>query len=149
MANPQTLFLVPSNSTVETINNYVINILFERHQPIAEIINAFKSSMKIYKNMTVIITENRYNFLTNFTCSQQVYSKNEPNTWIITYKLYSSFHTFLQTEQNIIETILNDIINFIKILFQLAFYFICTLSTLYSHFLPLIKYLSPCFSFKM
>ena len=77
MANPQTLFLAPSNSTVETINNYVINILFERHQPIAEIINAFKSSMKIYKNMTVIITENRYNFLTNFTCSQQVYSKNE------------------------------------------------------------------------
>ena len=80
MANPQTLFLVPSNSTVETINNYVINILFERHQPIAEIINAFKSSMKIYKNMIVIITENRYNFLTNFTCPQQVYSKDEPNT---------------------------------------------------------------------
>ena len=79
MANPQTLFLAPSNSTVEAINNYVTNILFKRHTPIAEIINAFKSSMKIYKDMTVIITENRYNFLTNFTCSQQVYSKDEPN----------------------------------------------------------------------
>ena len=79
MANPQTLFLTPSNSTVETINNYVTTILFETHPPIAEIINAFKSPMKIYKNMTVIITENRYKFLTNFTCSQSVYTKHEPN----------------------------------------------------------------------
>ena len=65
-AKPHTLFLAPSNSTVETINKYVTEILFEKHPPIAEVINSFRVPMKIYRHMTVIIMENRYNFLSNF-----------------------------------------------------------------------------------
>ena len=88
MANPQTLFLAPSNSTLETINNYVTNILFERHASIAEVIKALKSPVKIYKDMTVIITGNRNNFFTNFTCSQEVFSTHKANmlnTFVLFY----------------------------------------------------------------
>ena len=70
LANPHTLFLAPSNSTAETINRYVTDILFENHTSLVEVINGFKLPMKIYKDMAVIITENRYSFFTNFTCSQ-------------------------------------------------------------------------------
>ena len=64
--NPHTLFLAPSNSTVETINKYVTEVLFQKHLPLAEIMNSFKVPMKIYRHMTVIITENRYNCFSNF-----------------------------------------------------------------------------------
>ena len=67
-ANPHTLFLAPSNSTIETISKYVTEILFEKHPPIAEVINSFRVPMKIYRHMTVIITENRYSFLSDFIC---------------------------------------------------------------------------------
>ena len=67
-ANSHTLLLAPFNSTVETINKYVTEILFEKHPPIAEVINSFRIPMKIYRHMTVIITENRYTFLSNFIC---------------------------------------------------------------------------------
>ena len=67
-ANSHTLLLAPFNSTVETINKYVTEILFEKHPPIAEVVNSFRIPMKIYRHMTVIITENRYTFLSNFIC---------------------------------------------------------------------------------
>ena len=71
-ANPHTLFLAPSNSTIETIKKYVTEILFEKHPPIAEVINSFREPMKIYRHMTVIIMENRYN-LSNFICFKICY----------------------------------------------------------------------------
>ena len=52
-AKPHTLFLAPSNSTIETINRVPMK-------------KPFRVPMKIYRHMTVIITENRYNFLSNF-----------------------------------------------------------------------------------
>ena len=71
MANSHTLFLAPSNSTVQAINDFVTHI--EKHAIIAKVINAFKSPVNIYKDMTVIITKNRYNFFTYFTLWQDVY----------------------------------------------------------------------------
>ena len=70
LANSQTLFLAPSNSTIEAINKYVTEVLLEKHSPIVELINGFSVPMKIYKHMTVIIMENRYNFFSKFTSSQ-------------------------------------------------------------------------------
>ena len=60
LANPHTLFLTPSNSTVEKINEYVINTLFGNQNVMRYVINGLHVPMPIYKNMTVIITENRY-----------------------------------------------------------------------------------------
>ena len=60
LANPHTLFLTPTNSTVEKINEYVINTLFQNQNVMRYVINGLHLPMPIYKNMTVIITENRY-----------------------------------------------------------------------------------------
>ena len=60
LANPHTLFLTPTNSTVEKINEYVINTLFGNQNVMRYVINGLHVPMPIYKNMTVIITENRY-----------------------------------------------------------------------------------------
>ena len=64
MASPHTIFLAPTNATVQKINQYVIEPLFEKEPVIRYIINGFQTPMSIYKNMTVIVTENRY-----FPCS--------------------------------------------------------------------------------
>ena len=60
LANPHTSFLTPTNSTVEKINEYVINTLFGNQNVMRYVINGLHVPMPIYKNMTVIITENRY-----------------------------------------------------------------------------------------
>ena len=60
LANPHTLFLTPTNSTVEKINEYVINTLFGNQNVMRYVINGLHVPMPIYKNMTAIITENRY-----------------------------------------------------------------------------------------
>ena len=60
LANPDTLFLMPINDTVERINKYVINTLFGNQNVMGHVINGLNVPMAIYKNMTVIITENRY-----------------------------------------------------------------------------------------
>ena len=61
LANPQTLFLAPSNSTLETKIKFVTKILSEQHSQIA-IINGYRVALKIYQHMAVIITENKYIF---------------------------------------------------------------------------------------
>ena len=63
LANPHTLFLTATNSTVEKkINEYVINTLFGSENVMQYVINGLHIPMPIYKNMTAIITENRYYF---------------------------------------------------------------------------------------
>ena len=62
-ANPDTTFLAPTNATVEQINKYVVNVLFANERPLCYVVNGFQSPMAMYKNMTVIITENSYYFL--------------------------------------------------------------------------------------
>ena len=69
VTNPHTLFLVPSNTTVDTINKYVTEVLFENHSPIAEVINSLKVPMKLYKHMTVITVENSYNGISTYLYS--------------------------------------------------------------------------------
>ena len=64
-ANPHTTFLAPTNSTVDIINNFVINVLFRDQRPLMIITNGLQNQMPIYRNMTVVITENRY-FLCTF-----------------------------------------------------------------------------------
>ena len=60
LTNPHTLFLAPTNATVERINKYAFNTLFGNENAIQYVINGLHIPMAIYKNMTVIITENRY-----------------------------------------------------------------------------------------
>ena len=60
LVNPHTLFLTPTNNTVEKINEYVINTLFGNQNGMWYLINGLHVPMPICKNMTVIITENRY-----------------------------------------------------------------------------------------
>ena len=59
-ANPHTLFLAPTNATVERINEFLFNNLFGNENVMLYVINGLHTPMAIYKNMTVIITENRY-----------------------------------------------------------------------------------------
>ena len=59
-ANPNTSFLAPRNTTVNIINQHVINTLLENDTPVGDVTNALMLPMKIYRNMTVVITENRY-----------------------------------------------------------------------------------------
>ena len=58
-ANSNTLFLAPTNTTVNVIKQHVIDTLFEKETHIGEVANALMLPMKIYKNMTVAIAENR------------------------------------------------------------------------------------------
>ena len=60
LANPDTLFLMPINDTVERINKYIINTLFGNQNVMGHVINGLNVPMAIYKNMAVIIMENRY-----------------------------------------------------------------------------------------
>ena len=53
-------FLAPSNATVRTINEYVIEILFEKEPVLRYIMDGSQTPMPVYKNMTVMVTENRY-----------------------------------------------------------------------------------------
>ena len=68
IANPHTIFLAPTSGTLETINQYVIETLFEKEPVLHYIINGLKRPMPVYKNMTVIVMENRY-----FSSSNSVY----------------------------------------------------------------------------
>ena len=72
-ANPNPLFLVPTNTTVNHINQHVIGTLFEKERPIGEVTNALMLPMKIYKNITFIITENRYIFFPMFLSNLSMY----------------------------------------------------------------------------
>ena len=57
--NPFTTFLAPTNATVNTINQYVVEVLFGNQTPLMTVINGQQISMPIYQNMTLVITENR------------------------------------------------------------------------------------------
>ena len=54
-----TLFLAPTNATVDVINNHVLDVLFGTQIPLMVVTNELHSQMPIYHKMTVIITENR------------------------------------------------------------------------------------------
>ena len=64
LTNLHTIFLVPTNSTVDIINNFVINLLFRHQTPFMVITNGLQNQMPIHRNMTVVITENRYSIFT-------------------------------------------------------------------------------------
>ena len=57
--NPFTTFLAPTNAPVNTINQYVVEVLFGNQTPLMTVINGQQISMPIYQNMTLVITENR------------------------------------------------------------------------------------------
>ena len=59
-ANPNTTFLASTNATVEEINKHVVKVLFANERPLCYVVNGIQLPMAIYKNITVIITENRY-----------------------------------------------------------------------------------------
>ena len=58
--NPNTIVLIPTNATVDIINNHVFDVSFESHTPLMVVTNEFQSQMSVYHNMTIIITKNRY-----------------------------------------------------------------------------------------
>ena len=60
LANPNTLFLAPANAVGERINAFVFNNLFGNENVMLNVINGLHTPMAIYKNMTVIIMENKY-----------------------------------------------------------------------------------------
>ena len=65
--NPHTTFLAPTNSTVDKINNFVIHSLFPDKLPLLIVTNGLQNQMPIHRNMTVVITENRYSvFMLSF-----------------------------------------------------------------------------------
>ena len=64
LTNLHTIFLAPTNSTVDIINNFVINLLFRDQTPFMVITNGLQNQMPIHRNMTVVITENRYSIFT-------------------------------------------------------------------------------------
>ena len=53
-------FLAPSNATVRTINEYVIETVFEREPVLCYFMDGSQTPMPVYKNMNVMVTENRY-----------------------------------------------------------------------------------------
>ena len=72
-ANPHTIFLAPTNSTVDIINNFVINVLFRDQRPLMIITNGLQNHMLIHRNMTVVITENRYSLSTFYFVTVIIY----------------------------------------------------------------------------
>ena len=52
LANPHTLFLAPTNATVERINEFVFNNLFGNENVMLYVINGLHTPVAIYKNMT-------------------------------------------------------------------------------------------------
>ena len=57
--NPHTTFLVRTNATVDVINNHVLDVLFGTQIPLMVVTNGLHLQMPVYRNMTVIIMENR------------------------------------------------------------------------------------------
>ena len=51
IGNPHTLFLAPINSTVNIVNNLIIDV-FNNHMPLMTIINGLQQQMAIYRNMS-------------------------------------------------------------------------------------------------
>ena len=72
-ANPHTIFLAPSNSTVDIINNFVINVLFRDQRPLMIITNGLQNHMPIHRHMTLVITENRYSLCTLYFVTVIIY----------------------------------------------------------------------------
>ena len=72
-ANPHTIFLAPTNSNVDIINNFVINVLFRDQRPLMIITNGLQNHMPIHRNMTVVITENRYSLSTFYFVTVIIY----------------------------------------------------------------------------
>ena len=68
-ANPHTIFLAPTNLTVDIINNFAINVLFRDQRPLMVITNGLQNPMPIHRYMTVVITENRYSLSTFYFLS--------------------------------------------------------------------------------
>ena len=73
LANPHTIFLAPTNSTVDIINNFVINVLFRDQRPLMIITNGLQNHMPIHRHMTVVITENRYSLCTFYFVTVIIY----------------------------------------------------------------------------
>ena len=59
MNNPHTTFLAPASATVNIINDFIMKVLFSNQTPMTTILNYQKEEMAIYRNMSVVITENR------------------------------------------------------------------------------------------
>ena len=57
--NPNTVFLTSSNKTANIINQMVLEILFSNQPVLGDVLDGNKQPMKLYKNMTVVVTENR------------------------------------------------------------------------------------------
>ena len=62
MTNPNTTFLEPTNATVDIINAFIVELLFSNQTPLMTIKNSQQKQMLIYRNMSLVITENRYIF---------------------------------------------------------------------------------------
>ena len=60
LTNPHTVFLAPTNSTVNIIKNIVIDVLFGNQMPLMTKTNGLQHQMTVYRNVTVITWENRY-----------------------------------------------------------------------------------------
>ena len=57
--NPNTVFLTSSNKTANIINQMVLEILFSNQPILGDVLDGNKQPMKLYKNMIVVVTENR------------------------------------------------------------------------------------------
>ena len=68
LTNLHTTFLAPTNSTVDKINNFVIDTLFRDNLPLMVVTNGLQNQMPIHKNMAVVITENRYSIFYILIC---------------------------------------------------------------------------------
>ena len=56
--NPHTLFLTATNRAANLVNMMAIDILFSQQLPLANILDANKNAMDVYKHMLVVVTEN-------------------------------------------------------------------------------------------
>lgn len=57
--NPSTTFLAPTNAAVNSVNQDVVEVLFSDHTPLMTVINGQQIPIPIYRNMALVITENR------------------------------------------------------------------------------------------
>ena len=57
--NPNTLFLTNSNKTADIINKMTLEILFTDQPLLGDVLDGNKNPVKLYRNMTVVVTENR------------------------------------------------------------------------------------------
>ena len=56
--NPHTLLLTATNRAANLVNMMAIDILFSQQLPLANILDANKNAMDVYKHMLVVVTEN-------------------------------------------------------------------------------------------